>query len=151
MDKKVLDRLQALCSRKEYCRAEILQKALKDLEGNSDAAEEIVESLVADGFVDDSRYADAFAREKAYISGWGPVKISFQLRSKGVGREEINAAIDDLEEEKMDQRLLRVLEVKAKSLKGDPQRKLKLIKFALSRGYEYDSVSKLLPELEVGE
>ena len=52
MDKKVLDRLQALCSRKEYCRAEILQKALKDLESNSDAAEEIVESLVADGFVD---------------------------------------------------------------------------------------------------
>lgn len=143
--------MQALCSRREYCSAEIYQKAVKDLGGDAGAAEEMVKSLIADGFVDDLRYAEAFAREKAYISGWGPVKIAYLLRSKGVGKEEITAAVNGLEEEKSEQRLHRILEVKAKALEKDPQKRLKLIKFGLSRGYEYSSVAESLSELEIGE
>ena len=44
-------------------------KALKAMDGDGDAAEQIVASLVSDRFVDDLRYASAFAREKASISG----------------------------------------------------------------------------------
>ena len=80
---KMLDRLQTQCVKREYCRSDIFRKALTAFDGDKDAAERLVASLVEDRFVDDSRYAAAFAREKARLSGWGPVKISFALTAKG--------------------------------------------------------------------
>ena len=59
---KCLSRLQRLCSKAEYCRSQMYTKALRDLEGDADAAKRVVDSLVADRYVDDARYASAFAR-----------------------------------------------------------------------------------------
>ena len=138
--KKILNRLEALCSRREYCRKDIRTKALKALDGDVGAAEELVEQLVSDGFVDDSRYAGAFAREKACLDGWGPVKIRFALRGKGIEPSVIDDALASLDPEPAGAKLGRLLEARARSLEGDPQKKLKLIKYALSRGYEYDQI-----------
>ena len=86
---KCLSRLQRLCSRAEYCRQDMYRKALKDMEGDADAAERIVAQLVAERYVDDARYAAAFAREKSSLQGWGAVKIRFQLKGKGIADEAI--------------------------------------------------------------
>ena len=141
---RCLSRLQKLCSKAEYCRADVYRKALKDLEGDEDAAAKVVEALQADKYIDNARYAAAYAREKATLQGWGPVKIRFQLRGKGVSDSDIAAALEEIEPEKADARLAKLLEAKAKTLKGDPQGRLKLIKFALSRGYDYDVVKKMV-------
>ena len=141
---RCLSRLQKLWSMAEYCKADIRRKALKDLEGDEDAAAKVVEALLSDKYVDDARYASAFAREKATLQGWGPVKIRFQLRAKGVSDADIRAALEEIEPEKADAKLQKLLQVKAKTLEGDPQFRLKLIKFGLSRGYEYDAVEKAL-------
>ena len=69
-DNKLLSSLQALCARKEYCSADIYKKALKGLDGDEEAAAAMVASLVEDKFVDDLRYATAFARDKACLDGW---------------------------------------------------------------------------------
>jgi len=141
---RCLSRLQKLCSKAEYCRADIYRKALKDLEGDEEAAAKVVEALQADKYIDNARYAAAYAQEKATLQGWGPVKIRFQLRGKGVSDSDIAAALEEIEPEKADARLAKLLEAKAKTLKGDPQGRLKLIKFALSRGYDYDVVKKMV-------
>ncbi len=141
---RCLSRLQKLCSKAEYCRADIYRKALKDLEGDEEAAAKVVEALQADKYIDDARYAAAYAREKAALQGWGPVKIRFQLRGKGVSDADIAAALEEIEPDKAEARLAKLLESKAKTLKGDPQGRLKLIKFALSRGYDYDVVKKMV-------
>jgi len=142
--RKCLSRLQRLCSKAEYCSRDILRKALKDLDGDAIAAEKVVASLQADRYVDDTRYAAAFAREKATIQGWGPVKISFQLRSKGIPEAAITAALEEIEPSRANEKLDKLLAAKARVLEGDPQFKLKLIKFALSRGYTYDAVEAAL-------
>lgn len=142
--KQILSKLEAQCSKREYCTADIYQKALAKLEGDREAAEEIVAALEADNFVSDLRYASAFAREKASLTGWGPVKIRFALSAKGIARETIDEALAEIEPEKAEARLERLLETKRKSLEGDPQIKLKLLKFALSRGYDYETVKKLV-------
>lgn len=144
---RCLGRLQKLCSKAEHCRSDVFRKALKDLEGDREAAGKVVEALVKERFVDDARYAAAFAREKAALQGWGPVKIRFQLRGKGIPEEAISAALAEIEPEKADARLAQVLEAKARTLKGDPQLRLKLIKYALSRGYEYNAVEAALNNL----
>ena len=139
-----LSRLQRLCSKAEYCRADIYRKALRDLDGDAAEASRLVDELVRDRYVDDARYARAFAREKAFLQGWGPVKIRFQLRAKGISDAVITAALEEIDEASADARLRRLLEAKAKTLEGDPQFRLKLIKFGLSRGYEYSQVEDAL-------
>lgn len=141
---KCLSRLQRLCSKAEYCRSQMYTKALRDLEGDADAAKRVVDSLVADRYVDDARYASAFAREKSSIQGWGPVKIRFQLRSKGISDADIASGMSEIEEPKAARKLESVIATKYRSLKDDPQCRLKLLKFALSRGYEYQEVSSIL-------
>jgi len=139
-EKQCLARLQRLCSRAEYCTADIRRKALKDLEGDAGAADRVVASLVKERYVDDARYASAFAREKAALQGWGPIKIRFQLRGKGLSDADIEAALSDVDASKATDKLERLVAAKYRTLEGDPQCRLKLLKYALGRGYDYDAV-----------
>lgn len=143
----MLDRLQAQCVKREYCRSDIFRKALTAFDGDKDAAERLVESLVEDRFVDDSRYAAAFAREKARLSGWGPVKISFTLTAKGISKAVVSEALKEVDPDEADNRMVSVLEAKYRALKGDPQEKFKLIKFGLTRGYEYEKIAPVVDEI----
>lgn len=145
--KKVLDRLQNLCAKQECCSADMMQKALKSLDFDRAAAQEVVGALVRDGYVDDARYAAAFAREKSSITGWGPIKIRYALAGKGIKGETVDNALEEIDPGRADAKLRKLLESKWKTLREDPQGKLKLIKFALSRGYEYDSVKALIEEI----
>lgn len=139
--------LQRQCVKREYCSSELYRKALLKLEGDASAAAGIVESLKADSFADDARYAAAFAREKASLTGWGPVKISFALKGKGISEADIRAALAEIDVEKARAKLLRDLEAKRKALAGEPYARLKLIKYALGKGYEYGEVESALNEL----
>lgn len=142
--KKVADRLRTMCSRREYCVSEVKAKALKFMDGDADAVEEIMASLLDDGYVDDLRYASAFARDKASIQGWGEVKIRYMLASKGVTRDVIDAALAEVDDDKASERLVKLMDNKYKSLKGDPQCKLKLLRFGLGRGYSYDELNHVI-------
>ena len=142
-NKKILVGLQAQCARREYCSRDILKKAMDKTEGDETAAHEILNKLQEDGFVSDLRYASAFAREKAGISGWGRVKISFVLRTKGINNDIINEALEEIDTDKAEDRLRKLMESKWKSLSGTADSKIRLLKFALSRGYEYEQVKKM--------
>lgn len=148
MEKKVLESLQRRCARAEYCSSDIYRKALKAMDGDAEAAARITASLVKDRFVDDLRYASAFAREKASLQGWGAVKIRFMLRGKGIDEATVSQALGEIDPAKASAKLEKVVREKNRTLEGDPQRKLKLIKFALGRGYSYDEVEKALRTLE---
>ena len=149
--KKVLQSLQGRCARREYCVSEVRGKALKALEGDAEAADEVVAALVRDGFVDDLRYASAFAREKASLTGWGAVKISFALSGKGIARDVIAQALAEIDSDKASDKLDRLLAAKFRTLQSDPQCKLKLLKFALGRGYSYDEVAPAVERTLKGE
>ena len=141
---KVLDKLRRLCSRREYCCQDILKKAADALDGDKKKAQEILDVLVNERYVDDLRYASAYARDKTSISGWGEVKIKYMLSAKGIAKDVIARALEEIDEGKAESRLEKLLENKWKSLKDDPQGKMKLIRFALGRGYGYEEVSSLL-------
>lgn len=141
---KVLDRMRNLCSRREYCRADIMKKAMSALDGDREKAEKVIEILVAEKYIDELRYASAFARDKSSISGWGETKIRYMLSAKGVPREVIDKALEEIDESKAMTRLEKLMENKYRSLKDDPQCRLKMLRFGLGRGYGYDEVSEVL-------
>ena len=146
-EKQVYDALSAQCAKREYCVADIRRKALQRLEFAAASAEAVVSSLVADGFVDDRRYAAAFAREKSALSGWGPVKIRSALLARGVARDAVLEALGEIDPERAAAKLEKVLETKWRALRDDPQGRLKLIRFALSRGYDYDPIRPLVERI----
>lgn len=144
---KVLDRLRGLCSRREYCLSDVLRKASDALEGDSAAAREVVDVLVAERYVDDLRYAGAYARDKASIQGWGAAKIKYMLSAKRIDASVIAEALQEIDAERASVRLMKLLESKGRSLRDDPQCRMKLLRFGLGRGYGYEEVSQAIREL----
>ena len=141
--RKQLSRMAALCSRKEYCSSDIKNKlSKKDL--SSDEIEIILQKLYKDKYLSDKRYAAAFAREKSALSGWGRNKITFALRGKKIDSADIENALSEIDKKKAEEKFYNVLKRKWKQLEKeeDIQKKtVKLIKFAMSRGYAYDEIS----------
>lgn len=150
-----LDYFRKLCSTREYAPKDIREKALKRLSATADAAgampealaDRMIRTLIDEGFLSAQRYATAFARDKSSIAGWGSVKIRFMLRAKGIDDAIIANAIAEIDGDKAEEKLLKALMAKKKSLDSDPQIKLKLLKFALSRGYDYDLASKAVAKV----
>ena len=151
VSKKVLSSLQRQCSRRECCSSDIYKKALKALDGDAGKASAILESLKADKYVDDFRYASAYIREKSAISGWGMAKISYMLVAKGIDREIVSEAAKEADPAASSRKLESVLRNKYKSLSDDPAAKLKLLRFALGRGYSYDEVREVIERVMSGE
>ena len=144
---KVADRMRGLCSRREYCRQDIMKKVLAALGGDADEAGRIMDRLVEEKYIDDLRYASAFARDKSSIAGWGATKIRYMLAAKGIDRETITAALQEVDEGKASDRLEKLLSAKVRSLKDDPQCRMKLLRFALGRGYQYDEAAEVIGRL----
>ncbi|MBO5808128.1 MAG: regulatory protein RecX [Bacteroidales bacterium] len=144
---KVLDKMRNLCSRREYCRSEIMKKALDALDGDRSKAEHVVDVLTEEKYIDELRYASAFARDKASLSGWGEVKIRYMLSSKRIPKDVIDMAVKEIDGAKAEARLLKLMESKFRTLKDDPQCRIKMIRFGLGRGYGYEEVADVLDSL----
>ena len=117
------------------------------MDGDAQAAKEVADALVEEKYVDDLRYASAYARDKASIQGWGDVKIKYMLSAKGIAACVISEALQEIDRDKSSSRLYKLLENKLRSLKDDPQCRLKLLRFALGRGYSYDEVNSLINQI----
>lgn len=144
---KILNNLRRQCSRREYCTSDVRKKAEKALEGDKEKAAEILDVLIGEKYVDDLRYSEAYAREKSSISGWGEVKIRYMLSAKGISKDIIVQALTQIDSQRAELRLEKLLENKYRTLKDDPQWKFKLLRFALGRGYSYDEVSDCIAKL----
>lgn len=144
-------KLQSLCVKREYCLKDIYAKALRLAQDAADPqaeAQRLVDALVRDSFVSDARYSAAFAREKSSLTGWGPHKISAALRAKGIDGQTIKNALECVDGSAADTRMAKVIQSRWRALRDDPQGKLKLIRFALGRGYDYEAVASVIRELE---
>ena len=155
---QALDRLRTRCSRGEMCsgQASALLKrwSLKDgANGLSDKdIAYVIATLISEKFIDDTRFANAFVRDKLKFNGWGKQKIVYKLKSFGLSDGVITEALQenyygsadggvcDLSGQKV---LEKLLDKKWKSLKADEpisNKKAKAIRFAAGRGFEYGDI-----------
>ncbi len=114
-------------------------------------AEKILAQLTAQRFIDDERYAAAYTREKMRFSGWGVHKIRAALAAKGVAREVIDRATAGLDPEAMTDRLEKSLRRKRPLVKAAIPYELrtKLIRYGLSLGYDYETVTDAVDKLGI--
>ena len=138
---EALAALMRLCARAEKSEGDA-RRLMRGWGVAEKDAEQVLARLVRDRFIDDSRYAEAFVREKLRLSGWGEYKIRTALQRKRIDRALIDAALAEADRSGMDERLRRQLERKARTAKYTTQYELKtkLIRYGLSLGYDYETV-----------
>jgi regulatory protein len=138
----LLSKMQRMCSVREYSLYDIEQKLQK--EGlNTSEIESLLKSLLTDKFVDDLRFAKAFANDKSKFAGWGPDKIIFSLRTKRVSAEVLREVKESFDSDTTKLQLRKIMEQKLRGIGSVPESdKLlaKLVRFGLSRGYNYGDV-----------
>ena len=144
---QVLDKMAKYCAYQERCIKDVTEK-LKSFDISPKDKEEILHYLIDNRFVNDERFAKSFVRGKINQSGWGLNKIRFHLMQKGIAKEIIEEALQIFDEEVYRQRLVEVLQTKAKTVKADNdfEKKRKLAAFALQRGFEAGLVWEVLKE-----
>ncbi|MBQ6766918.1 MAG: regulatory protein RecX, partial [Paludibacteraceae bacterium] len=121
----------------ERCRADVEEK-LRKAEASEEEKGAILDRLVAEGFIDERRYAKAFAADKFRFSKWGKHKIEFALRAKRVSEDCIGEAIDAIDPDEYERTRQELTEAKAKTLKGDKssmENRAKILRFMAGRGF----------------
>lgn len=132
----MLVKMAGLCANAEQCAAGIRQKILK--QGFSiEEAEKMISYLRVNRYIDDARYARAYAVDKVRFSGWGNMKVKMGLRAKGMSDDIISQALDYIPEKEYENALVKVLSAKARSLDlKDVKDRQKLYRHLVSRGFE---------------
>ena len=145
---QALASLMRLCARAERSSGDAMRLMATWMVPEGDR-QRVLQRLIKDRFIDDSRYAEAFVREKSNLSAWGEYKIRATLRRKGIADEIINNALLQMPTEQNIERLTERLKRKMRTIKYDTtyQLKTKLIRHALSLGFSMDDVLKCVEEV----
>lgn len=103
----------------------------------------VLQKLIDSKFIDDSRYAQAFVRDKMRFSGWGAYKLRAALRAKGISAEIIDEALEPINREVSADRLAAQLRSKSRSIKYSSvyELKNKLTRYAASLGYDFETIA----------
>lgn len=135
------------CAYQERCVKDVTEK-LKTFELTQREKDEILDYLIDNRFVNNTRFAQAFVKGKINQSGWGLNKIRFHLMQKGIDKEIIDEALQTYDEEAYRQRLIDVLKIKAKTVKAenDFERNRKLAAYAMQKGFEANLVWEVIKE-----
>lgn len=137
--------LAALCAQAEHCQYEMLEKMRKwELPEENQAR--IMERLVKECYVDDERYARAFAKDKVRYNKWGRRKVEQALWQKHIDDDVRKSVLDEIDDEEYLSILRPLLKQKRKSTKAQNDYELnqKLMRFALGRGFTFDIIRQCL-------
>ena len=156
MDVKITDVKVALTKAARYCAyQERSQQEVRDKLYEwglwPEAVENIIVDLIAEGFINEERFANAYAIGKFNQKAWGKIKIKQGLKLKRVPDGLIKKALHAIPYNDYLHTLNTVLAKKAKTLneKDSYKLKYKLQQYALSRGFEADLIADVLKNNEL--
>ena len=149
-EKEALQKLGALCSRSEHCTFE-MQEKMKRWGLDEQTQARIIATLIKGKYIDDERFARAFANDKVRYNKWGKRKVEQALWLKHISREISDPIFAEIEDELYMETLLPLMRNKYKTIKAknDYERSMKLIRFALGRGFSMDIIRKCIDKMGV--
>lgn len=135
--KSSLAKVMVLCSKREYCIDDIRVK-LNSWGIDENECDKIIKRLISENFLNETRYCLAFTRDKFRYNKWGKVKIAAHLKAKKIHGENIQEALDSIDNELYVNTLNDMLAVHKKHITAKNQYDLKgkLLRYGLSKGFE---------------
>lgn len=137
--------LEHFCSYQERTHREVADKLYK-MGMIPEAADEITISLMQNNFLNEERFAKAFAGGKFRINKWGKIKIKQALLQKGVSSRNIEIGLAEINEEDYRQTIRDLIEKKSPTIKTKNtfERKQKLLKYLQQKGFEISLVLEVV-------
>ena len=111
---------------------------------DDEVVDEVVDYLSEYGFIDDEAFALLFCRDKRNINGYGPVKIAYILRLKGIDDTTIAHGLEEYTSE-IEKKMIEAIVEKKYLRDGILQKEReKIIRFLLSRGFHYNEIKEVM-------
>jgi len=108
----------------------------------------LLSELILEGFLNEERFAIAYARGKHRMNQWGKYKIKQGLKQKSVSEPLVRAALEQLDPNEYRETLRTLLAKKQDSLQEPDayKRRHRMINYGLGKGYEQDLIIELLSD-----
>jgi regulatory protein len=136
------------CAYQERSHSEVKNKLYEFGLSRSDV-DELLSRLITDGFLNEERFAKAFAGGKFRMKNWGRLKIVSELEAHGLTPNCIRSGLKEINDDDYRETLINILRKKSDQLLEENEfvRRDKLSKYAIQKGFEPDLVWKTLKEL----
>ncbi len=141
-------KIRRYCAYQERSQKQVYEK-LRSYGLFPQVADELLLELLQDDFVNEERFAIAFASGRCNIKHWGRRKIELELRQHGVSKPCISSALAAIDDVIYADNLKKLTKKKYDSLKGihKKTRKQKTINYLLGKGYLYDEIAPVVKNL----
>jgi regulatory protein len=113
---------------------------------DKDVQERVVARLVKERYIDNERYARAFVKDKIRYNKWGQRKVRQALWLKRIDEDIQQRVLDEMDEKEYLDVLIPLLKQKRRTIKANSDYELnqKLVRFALSRGFDFSIIRQCL-------
>ena len=137
--------LAAVCAQAEHCEQE-MRDIMKRWEIDATTQDSIIARLVKERYINDERYARAFVKDKIRYNKWGRRKVQQALWMKRISDDIQQRVLDEIDEKEYLDVLIPLLKQKRKTIKANNDYELnqKLVRFALSRGFDFSIIRQCL-------
>lgn len=144
----LLAKAMKFCAYQERCQKE-LRARLYEWKARKDEIEWVIVRCIEEGFVNEERFARAFAGGKFRTKGWGLEKITRELQQKDISAYCIRKALEEISEDDYRQTLQRHLEKKMEQLKGENPfiARKKAADYAIRKGFAPSEAWEVLMEM----
>lgn len=143
--KDALRKAAMFCAYQERTQQEVRDR-LNEWGVWGDDAEEVIADLIQQNYLNEERFAKSFAGGKFRVKGWGKRKIKQHLQQRGITGYNLDQAMKEIGPDDYRQTLVDLLDKKRRSLSDDNPLvvKQKLVRYAMSKGYESDLIFSVL-------
>ena len=144
---KAKNKALSILSKASQSEKQIRQKLAKDYE--EDTIDKVIEFLQKYKFVDDEDLASRIVNTNVNLNKYGKNKIKQNLYNKGIDKNIIETAIDDIDTDKEFENALYLGKKRYERLKNEDPRKAyqKIGNHLAYKGFNYDIIKKVLNKL----
>jgi len=137
--------LEHYCAYQERCHLDI-EKKLNAMRMIPSAQELIILHLIKENYLNEERFAVAFARGKFLIKKYGKVRIANSLKQKQISAYLIKKALKEIDETQYIKTLKNLINKKLATIKetNSFKKRKKIIEFLLRKGYEFELIKQYL-------
>jgi regulatory protein len=142
-------KISGYCAYQERSHKEVRNK-LFDYGLYGSEVEEMLTRLITEGFLNEERFAKAFAGGKFRMKKWGRNKIAHELEAHAVTGRCIQKGLDEIDDREYTKVLRTIIEKKWSQVADENafRRKDKVARFAIGKGYESSLVWAILKEMK---
>ncbi|MES2794985.1 MAG: regulatory protein RecX [Bacteroidota bacterium] len=147
MNKPFLQKIAAFCAYQERTHNEVRER-LFDWSIRGDDAEEMIVWLIENNYLNEERFAKAFAGGKFRMKNWGRIRIKHELKMKGLSDYCIKIGLAEIDENDYFESIKKMINRKANKddFENPYLRKHKLARYIIGKGYEQQLVWRFLGE-----